>query len=414
MVRKSLRSGKKSLYLFLLVFVVYALIYMTKNCYSAAMASIVDQGIMTKSQTGLIAAMFYLIYAPFQIVGGIAADRYSPSKMILVGMLGAGICNLLVFFFSQSYIAMMIIWSLNAIIQFGIWPSIFKIITTELKEEQRSFAVQYIGLSSTFGLILSYACAAVIRNWEFNFLISAIILFFCVVGFFVFYRRLERDMVEEETIARLPKGEEKKEGGSVWWTVIKCGVPLMMIAYAIQGLLSIGLKSLVPVMLMESYEAVSPSLANVLNIFLILIGVIGLFLVKLPIFKKMTHPVVISVLFLATIPMLFLMTFIGRIHILFVIFALVVIMLIVTTMGVFYSYVSKDFAKLGCSGTLSGLFNCMSALGMVLANYVFTKIAEKFDWPFTTQCFLIVAVIGLALMMISIPMWKKMHKNEKN
>ena len=77
MVRKSLRDEKKSIVLFLLLFIVYALIYLTKNCFSAAMAPIVAEGIMTKSETGLIAAVFYLIYAPFQIVGGFAADRYS-------------------------------------------------------------------------------------------------------------------------------------------------------------------------------------------------------------------------------------------------------------------------------------------------------------------------------------------------
>ena len=93
---RSLKNERKSICLFLLIFVTYSLIYMTKNCYSAAMASIVSQGIMTKSETGLIAAVFYLIYAPFQIVGGIVADRFSPYLLVLFGTLGAGVCNLLV------------------------------------------------------------------------------------------------------------------------------------------------------------------------------------------------------------------------------------------------------------------------------------------------------------------------------
>jgi len=144
MVRKSLKDSRKSLYLFALVFILYALIYMTKNCYSAAMASIVKEGIMTKSETGLIAAAFYLVYAPFQIVGGIAADRYSPYKLIVFGTFGAGVCNLLVYFFSGNYIAMIIIWSINAVVQFGIWPSVFKIITSQIKESHRTKAVRLL------------------------------------------------------------------------------------------------------------------------------------------------------------------------------------------------------------------------------------------------------------------------------
>ncbi|MBQ9921974.1 MAG: MFS transporter, partial [Clostridia bacterium] len=111
MNRKYIEDHKKSIYLFLLVFISYALVYMTKNCYSAAMTSIVAEGIMTKSQTGFIAAMFYLVYAPFQIIGGILSDKYDPGKLILTGVIGAGAANLLVYFFSTNYIAMTIIWS---------------------------------------------------------------------------------------------------------------------------------------------------------------------------------------------------------------------------------------------------------------------------------------------------------------
>ena len=188
MVRKSLQDKRKSLCMFALIFIVYSLIYMTKNCYSAAMAAIVSEGIMTKSETGLIAAAFYLVYAPFQIVGGIAADRYSPYKLLLYGTLGAGVCNLLVYFFSENYTAMLIIWSLNAIIQFGIWPAVFKIITSQIKDSHRTRCVFYISFSSTLGLVLSYVCAAIITDWKVNFLLSAIILFLCVIVVFFVYQ----------------------------------------------------------------------------------------------------------------------------------------------------------------------------------------------------------------------------------
>ena len=76
-----------SLMLFMVVAVIYCLIYMTKNCFSAAMVLLVSEGVLTKTQTGNISAMFYLIYAPFQIVGGLAADRFSPYKLIAIGPL---------------------------------------------------------------------------------------------------------------------------------------------------------------------------------------------------------------------------------------------------------------------------------------------------------------------------------------
>ena len=82
---------------FWILWVMYAVVYMTKSCYSAAMASIVHEGVFTKSQTGLITAAFYFVYAPLQILGGVFADRYNPERMIKIGLVGSGIANMIIF-----------------------------------------------------------------------------------------------------------------------------------------------------------------------------------------------------------------------------------------------------------------------------------------------------------------------------
>lgn len=410
MVRKSLVDGRKSIYLFTLVFVVYSLIYMTKNCYSAAMASIVSEGIMTKSETGLIAAAFYLVYAPFQIIGGIAADRHSPHKLILFGTFGAGICNLLVYFFSENYIAMLIIWSLNAIIQFGIWPAIFKIITSQLKESQRTRAVFLISFSSTLGLVLSYVCAALITDWRFNFLLSAIVLFLCVAVFFFSYRSLSKVMVPlEPSVENILRDKNEKDKGSLG-LIIRAGIPILLIVYAIQGLLNLGLKSLAPIMLMENYPALSSSLANSLNIILVLSSSAGLFFSRLPFFKKFSETMSVTLMFAVTIPLLLIVTFIGRVDLVFIIVALSLLMVSVSSMTVFFSYISKAFERFGYGATLAGLFNCMSAIGIVIANYVFAKLADNYGWGVTTKSWLIIAIISFVLTAITVPVWKRFKK----
>ena len=72
---------------FLYIFAMYSLVCMTKNCFNGALADIVTEGVLTKSQTGFITAMFYIVYTPLQIVGGIFADKFSPELMIKIGFL---------------------------------------------------------------------------------------------------------------------------------------------------------------------------------------------------------------------------------------------------------------------------------------------------------------------------------------
>ncbi len=74
---------------------------------------------MTKSQTGLITAVFYLVYAPLQVVGGIFADKYDPEKLIKIGLIGSGLANLIVFL-NQNYYAVLFTWVFNAIVQFAV------------------------------------------------------------------------------------------------------------------------------------------------------------------------------------------------------------------------------------------------------------------------------------------------------
>lgn len=410
MVRKSLTDRKRSLMLFLLVFISYSLIYMTKNCYSAAMTSIVANGIMTKSETGLIAAVFYLVYAPFQILGGVAADKYSPGKLIVIGTLGAGIANLLIYL-TDNYIAMIIIWALNAVAQFGIWPAVFRIVTTQLAAAHRANSIFFINLSSTLGLIISYICGALIDYWKVNFLFSAIVLLVITASFYFIYGSLEKAMVPEHPaepkVAEVSKAKPKVNKLAL---IISSGMPLLLIVQVILSLLNLGTKALVPVMLMESYESVSPSLANILNILLILAGPVGSLISMIPAVRRLSPTTTLAIFIAAILPMLVIVMFVGTLPLAFIVLALTLMMVFAGASSLSFSYISKEFARYDCVATVSGLVNCMAALGIVLANYVFAKLADIYGWGFTTRCWLIIAAISLVLTLIAIPIWRRFVK----
>jgi len=77
MRRRYFESKKVSMLMLFSLCIIYALICLTKNCFSSAMVFIVDEGILTKSQTGMITGVFYIIYAALQLVGGMLADTYN-------------------------------------------------------------------------------------------------------------------------------------------------------------------------------------------------------------------------------------------------------------------------------------------------------------------------------------------------
>jgi MFS family permease len=244
-------------------------------------------------------------------------------------------------------------------------------------------------------------------------MLSAIILFACVALFWPAYAWAEKSMLPDEepdVVTKLPKKSKHEREKGVFAIVVKSGVPILLVIYMIQGLLNLGLKALAPVMLMENYESVSPAAANILNIILVLSSSVGIFFSRTPFFKKLSEVSSITIMFAVTIPLLVVVTFIGHVNIALIIAVLALLLVSVSSMTTFFSYITKAFEKFGLGGTLAGLFNCMSAFGLVLANYVFAKLADEFGWGFTTKSWLIIAIVSFILMALTIPMWRKFIK----
>ena len=415
MISKCIHNEKVSLVLFFVTVIIYSLIYMTKNCYSAAMVLLVNEGILTKTQTGTISAVFYLVYAPFQLVGGIAADKYSPFKLISIGVIGAAFCNLAIIF-ANNYYAMLLIWAFNGAIQFGVWPAVFKICASVLSPVHRRNAVFYSTFTGTIGSALSYFIAGFVSTWRTNFVISSIVLFACsflwVLSYPYFKSRLRDEDDYSHGVAHMPevpKAQKSLEGGSLKLIVIS-GVALALLPIIINSMFAFGVQSLVPTMINESYESVSPSIASFLALFPIIFAVAGKFAIQ-NIYKKKTYneslALCITTLIMA-IP-LFVMTFVGKINYFVIIAMFSLVVAISGASGIItMTYIPLRFAKFGKVGTMSGLMNSMSALGIVCASYISPLIADTFGgWFEVTVSWLIFALFAVFIFFLTFFPWTK-------
>ena len=174
MKTKNINSTGISILLLCSLMMAYTFMCMTRNCFSSAMVFIVDQGLLTKLQTSVITAVFYVVYAILQIVGGVITDKLNPERFITIGLIGAAVSNIVIFF-NQHYVVMLLMWSFNAAMQFGVWPAVFKIVSTMLVPKMRDTSLFIATLASPAGVVSSYAVAAIVgARWQLNFLISAI------------------------------------------------------------------------------------------------------------------------------------------------------------------------------------------------------------------------------------------------
>ncbi|MBQ9985102.1 MAG: MFS transporter [Oscillospiraceae bacterium] len=410
-MKKHLNDQKMSLFLFIYIWIMYAIVYWTKNCFSGAMASIVAEGIMTKSQTGLITAVFYLVYAPLQVVGGKLADRWRPDLLILIGLIGSGIANFIIYL-NQNYYLMLIVWTLNSVVQSALWPSIFKIISSELAHEHRIRGVYYITFASTFGLCFAFISAALMSKWQNNFLLSSILLFIMAIIMAIVYPIAARRMVPDETgpaKALHEDFEHPEELDTRSFTMFKkCGLFILLPVVIARGLLGLGIKNMAPTLLMESYASVSPVVGNFLNIFIILSGLVGMYFVKRLYPRRINDEVKgLGLIFTILIPVVALTLLVGKLPLSPMVIILCLIIALTEGSGLFTQYYTVKFAKYGKNGEVAGYINMAAAFGIVIQSYGVAKIADMWGWIAALAVLLALVIISVVLIIIVIPKWKK-------
>jgi sugar phosphate permease len=395
---------------FIYLFIMYALVYMTKNCFSSALADIVSSGILTKSQTGLITAMFYIVYTPLQVVGGIIADKFSPEKMIKIGLVGSAIANAVIFF-NHSYYLMLVVWTLNAVVQFSLWPSTYKIVSSQLCRSDRSYMIFFISLASSFGLVVSYVVAAFMPSWEYNFALSAVVLFGLAVVLHIFDRTLNRYMKPDYEPIR-PSGGEKKSVSTVS-LFARSGFFLMLIAVLCYTVVNQGARSLFPVMLVETFGK-SASFGNLLNVLIIVSGICGTLLLKLVLYPKVIKNEVLGMIIfaVASLGSNLILVFASGLSVMVV--SLCAVSLTTTVVSLLNSYFNSSFTKFGKNGTAAGISNAAASLAFAISSYGVVKVAEVYDWQTVKVLWLALAAATVLLLLIILPLFTRFKKTSNS
>lgn len=401
---------KRSRRFFWFVWTLYVLVAMTKTFFTAAMAQIVFEGIMTKSQVGFIVAAFYLVYAPFQIVGGIFADKYDPENIITIGLFGGAIANVILFF-NQNYYVVLFTWIFNAIVQFGIWPAVFKIISSQIVRSDSKNAAYYMSFSTSAGMILSYAVAAVIPKWYMNFAVSAAVLFALGVILNLF-THIEKPYMFPDKPPEIPvANEDEKTNVSTLKLFSESGFFFIVLTYFFSYTVIHSVKTLSATMLMETYDNITSSIGNVLNILVIAVSVVSLFFAKKFYYPKTVKsaPTGIFIMIIVLVVASALLI-VGNSHIAPVLISLCVISGASAAVNLLMSYCNLRFAKFGKSATAAGIYNMSASLAVVLCSYGITKVADVYNWNTVLWLYFALLLVSAFSAAAVLPLWKRFKK----
>ena len=271
-----------------------------------------------------------------------------------------------------------------------------------------------MSFSSSFGLFCSYALAIFMSRWQNNFLFSATVSFFLALCVIFLYPLFEKRMVDAPEEVKQEKIESSNEKHSIKSSTLflKSGLYLMLPIIIFRTAIEQGSKNLAPTMLMESYDKISPAIGNSLSLIIIIAGIIGIVLAQY-ITKYIKDEIKGHIYtFLAVVPFLLVITFVGRISSWFIVISLGIVALTTSVTHLFVSYMTLAFSKYGKNGEAAGLINSAASIGLVVQTYGLTFVADMWGWIAVSWLWVGVLAISLALLLIILPKWKRFKEEE--
>lgn len=413
MKTRVLNNRRSSLLLLCALVASYSFICLTKNCFSSAMVFIVDEGLLNKFQTGLITAIFYVVYALLQVLGGAVMDKFHPERFITFGLVGAGLCNLVIFF-NQNYIVMLVSWAVNAAVQFGVWPATFKLISTMTTEDMRDNALFIVTFSNPVGVVVGYVVAAIVGSfWQMNFLFSAIGLICVAICWEIVFRSLKPHIVEEELTGNYEPTVKLKDDFNFTKIAFSSGLIMFIVISFVRCMFDLGIKALTPTMIYDCYAEVTPNLATVLNIIVLIAGASG------PLLAHVLYPkyirneaIALTIVFSIALPLSIACLLIGSVSY-WVIVILISLIIMLMGGGTLFttSFIAARYNCYGKGATVAGILNCFASLGVVAANTIYTSLADSIGWHGTIAVWIALMAVALILSILSIPVWGKFLKS---
>lgn len=396
--------------LFVICWVVYLFVVISRSNYTTAIAFIVKEGVFTKSDAGIISAAFYFTYGFVQLIGGNAADRFSPYKLIIIGLVGALVTNIMLMFFN-TFIWVLVLWCLNGVLQFAMWPSVTRIIAAYLLPEHSTRASVFIPLAIAMGNILSFCIASPVLNvlgWKGTFLINSLILSIGLIMWLYVKKKSQELLMPDERIKKSKTSERK----GLLPLIFSSGLIFAVFMAIAQGALDTGVKSWVPTMMMESYTF-SPSFSNIITAGVNLCNIMGAVLLSRTIGKIKNAVMIQTIYFAMFIPASVFLIFVGKIPAIVVFLFLVIATTSVYAMININVRISSSFDKFGYSGAVSGIINSGQCVGIVAANGGLGIVAERFGWSSVALVWCIVAVVAIAMGIPGFILWKRFIKKNK-
>lgn len=389
--------------------------YLGRLNFSAAMAEMIAAEGMSKAQLGMVGSGFFFGYGIGQLINGWLGDRLNARRLVFFGIFTSSLMNLLMGF-ASSYHFMLLLWSINGIVQSSVWSPMLRLCSDLLTKAQCTKTCVNLATTVPIGTLAAYLLATLAiaaSGWRMVFYSSGACLFFISALWLLGTGRLEKraqriGVLEEE--AQLDAQAQHNPTRAITCKVmlLASGIVWIGCAALLHGIVKDSVTTWAPTYLTELFgtDAITSILLTMVLPVVNLAGVYAATFVN----RRFVHNEMATsaVFFAVTLLALGALILFGRNSIGLSIALLAVVtsaMLGINTLIV--TLVPLRFQKLGKVSTMTGGLNCLTYLGSTISSYGVGLIAQQQGWSIVQLCWLGLALMGIVSCIFAAYLWQR-------
>ncbi len=371
----------------LLFAAIYMVSYFTRVNFGAIISEIELSTGISKDMLSLSLTGSFFTYGIGQTLSGIAVDRFSPKKMITVGLLITAAMNFLLPFCQSAY-GMLLVWCVNGFAQSMMWPPIVKMMSQQFDEESYKKAAVIVSWGSSVGTIVVYLLSPLVLSlwgWKWVFIVAGIAACVTVLLWQGFSYK-----PQQKQAAKAQKGNAK----ILYSPLILC----VMCAIILQGMLRDGVTTWMPSYIIETYHW--STAASILTGVLLPVFSILCFQLASKLYQRVfTNPLTCAGVFftIGALSAGFLYMVTGGNAGLSVLFSAVLTGAMHGVNMMLISMLPPYFKSYGLTGTASGMLNSCTYMGSALSTYGIAAISGLLGWKMTVLLWTGIALLGTVL-----------------
>lgn len=164
----------------------YAIYYVCRLSMNIVRKPIVDEGVFTETQLGIIGSCLFFVYAVGKLANGFLADRCNVRRFMATGLLLTAIVNLILGF-TDMFVVFAILWGINGWLQSMGAPAGVVSLNRWFSSKERGTFYGIWSASHNLGEAITFITIALLvswMGWRYGFIGAGII---GIIGFFMLY-----------------------------------------------------------------------------------------------------------------------------------------------------------------------------------------------------------------------------------